>query len=74
MFRPKMVSGPGLPKVNSVRVMGQTAIIIGKVDFNVSINQERRDFNFMYTEIYAKNEDKWKLVQYSFRNNRVTPK
>jgi len=54
--------------------MGQTAIIIGKVDFNVSINQERRDFNFMYTEIYAKNEDKWKLIQYSFRNNRVTPK
>jgi hypothetical protein len=54
-------------KENSVRIIGATAILIGKVDFNVSINGEKKDFNFSFTEVYTKNKKSWSLALYAFQ-------
>jgi hypothetical protein len=53
----------------SIKVYGKSAIIIGKVKFNITINKEIRDFNFGFTEVYAYNRGKWKMILLSFRNN-----
>jgi len=53
----------------SIKIYGNTAVIIGKVNFNISINKEKRDFNFGFTEVYSYNKDKWKMILLSFRKN-----
>lgn len=56
-------------KESSVRIIGQTAIVTGKVDFNVTINGSIQDFNFTFTEVYSKEKRDWKMVLDSFRKN-----
>jgi hypothetical protein len=53
----------------TIKVFGKTAVIMGKVKFNISINKELRDFNFDFTEVYSFNKGKWKLILLSFRNS-----
>lgn len=52
---------------NNVRIFGKTAVLIGKVDFSITLNGEKKDFNFLYTEVYAKNKKSWSLVLYAFQ-------
>lgn len=53
----------------TVNVIGCTAVIVGKVKFNILLNGEKKDFDYGFTEVYTQNEGQWKLVLYSFRNN-----
>jgi hypothetical protein len=53
----------------SIKIYGNTAIIIGKVKFNISINKEKRDFNFRFTEVYSYDKGKWKMILLAFREN-----
>jgi hypothetical protein len=54
-------------KERSARIIGSTAIVMGKVDFNVTINGNAQDFNFSFTEVYTREKKKWKMVLYTFR-------
>jgi hypothetical protein len=51
------------------KIYGNTAIIMGKVKFNISINKEKRDFNFGFTEVYSYHKGKWKMILLAFRGN-----
>jgi hypothetical protein len=53
----------------SIKVFGRSAVIIGKVKFNITINKEIREYNFGLTEVYAYNNGKWKMILLTFRNN-----
>jgi hypothetical protein len=54
-------------KENNVRIFGKTAVLIGKVDFSITLNGEKKNFNFSYTEVYGKNKKGWSLVLYAFQ-------
>jgi hypothetical protein len=51
----------------SIKIYGNTAVIIGKVNFNISINKEKSDFSFGFTEAYSYNKGKWKMILLAFR-------
>ena len=53
----------------AVNVIENTAVLVGKVKFTISLNGEKKDFDFSFTEVYAQGNNSWKLVLYAFRNN-----
>lgn len=53
----------------SVKIFDKTAVVMGKVKFNVTFQGKLADFDFMFTEVYAQQGKKWKLVLHSMRKN-----
>lgn len=53
----------------SVKIYGKTALVTGKVKFNITFLKQLADFDFMFTEAYSYDNGKWKLVLYSLRKN-----
>jgi len=54
---------------HTVNVIENTAVLVGKVKFTISLNGEKKDFDFGFTEVYSQGYNSWKLVLYAFRNN-----
>ena len=48
---------------DTVTVVGSTAVVTGRGIFDVSLRGERYQFNLLYTEVYAREEERWWLVQ-----------
>ncbi|MBO2007896.1 nuclear transport factor 2 family protein [Hymenobacter negativus] len=46
----------------SAKVYGSTAVLVGKATFNVTMNGRRGTYNLVYTEVYTRKNDQWKLV------------
>ena len=46
----------------SIKAYGDTAVLVGKASFNVSMSGFSNTYNLVYTEIYVKKNSKWKLV------------
>lgn len=51
----------------TVNLIGNTAVLVGKVKFTILLNGEKKEFDFGFTEVYAQHEGLWKLVLYAFR-------
>jgi hypothetical protein len=47
------------PKEASVKVYGNTAVLVGRAKFTVNGGSV---YHLIYTEVYTKNNNKWKLV------------
>lgn len=45
----------------SVRIAGTTAVLIGKARFVLTINDEQRTYDRLYTEVYVQEGGKWLL-------------
>lgn len=52
----------------SVRVVGETAILLGKCHFAIHFNGNPAAYDFAYTEVYAMTNKKWKLLLYAVQN------
>jgi predicted ester cyclase len=48
---------------DTVAVVGSTAVVTGRGIFDVSLRGERYQFNLLYTEVYARERERWWLVQ-----------
>lgn len=53
-------------KETSVRIIGNTAIVLEKIRLTAIVGGNEVINPFMVTEVYIKSEDKWKLVSLSF--------
>ncbi len=49
-----------------VKLFGDTAIMLSDVDYGLLLNGEETSHHFMVTEVYKKEENAWKLIQFSF--------
>lgn len=57
----------------SVRMVGETAIVLGKCHFAIHFNGTPKSFDFGYTEVYAKVNSQWKMVLYAVQNLAGNP-
>ena len=48
---------------DTVTVFGSTAVVTGRGIFDVSLRGERYQFSLLYTEVYARERERWWLVQ-----------
>jgi hypothetical protein len=46
-------------------VVGSTAFVLGKCTFSVTFQGQDKTFDFGYTEVYALENDKWKMALYA---------
>jgi hypothetical protein len=49
-------------KVASARVYGSTAVLVGKATFKVTMNGSKGTWTLVYTEVYTRKGNQWKLV------------
>lgn len=49
-------------KEASAKVYGNTAVLVGKARFSVTMNGSRGTWTLVYTEVYTKKNNRWKLV------------
>ena len=49
-------------KEASVKVYGNTAVLVGKARFSVTMNGSKGAWTLVYTEVYTKKNNRWKLV------------
>lgn len=59
----------GRPKYKSIEVksvtvndFGTTAILVGQGIFSIAINGQDMSYNMVYTEVYQKENNQWKLI------------
>jgi hypothetical protein len=64
----------GMLKYNAVdikdakaTVVGATAFVLGNCRFHVTFNGKEMEFDFGYTEVYALQNNKWKMALYAVR-------
>ncbi|MDO7854414.1 nuclear transport factor 2 family protein [Hymenobacter convexus] len=46
----------------SVKVYGNTAVLVGKARFRVTMNGSKGAWTLVYTEVYTRKNNHWKLV------------
>ncbi|MVM29107.1 DUF4440 domain-containing protein [Spirosoma sp. HMF4905] len=49
-------------KESTVKDFGDTAILVGKGMFNIAMNGQDMNYNMVYTEVYLKRNNQWKLI------------
>lgn len=49
-------------KETTVKDFDNTAILVGKGVFNISMNGQAMSYNMVYMEVYKKENDQWKLI------------
>ncbi|SNC65274.1 protein of unknown function [Hymenobacter gelipurpurascens] len=49
-------------KEASAKVYGDTAVLVGRATFKVTMGGSKGTYNLVYTEVYTKKQGKWKLV------------
>src|SRR5882672_11245622 len=49
-------------KETAVRIYDNTAILVGKGRFVITMNQKQGTYNLVYTEVYVKQNNQWKLA------------
>jgi hypothetical protein len=49
-------------KQAAAKVYGTTAVLVGSALFRVTMNGSKGTYNLVYTEVYTKKNDTWKLV------------
>ncbi|MGI4762481.1 MAG: nuclear transport factor 2 family protein [Janthinobacterium lividum] len=49
-------------KEAAVKVYGDTAVLVGRATFKVTIGSPKGTYNLVYTEVYTKKNGQWKLV------------
>jgi ketosteroid isomerase-like protein len=49
-------------KQASVKTFGATVVLVGKATFTVTIHGHTASYNLVYTEVYVKENNKWKIV------------
>ena len=47
---------------STVREFGNTAVLVGKGDFHIAMNGQDLHCNMVYTEVYKKDNNRWKLI------------
>ena len=62
MFNPTSIVFHG----QSVDVFGDTAVVITDCDYALEMGASSTSHHFAVTEVYARQGDEWKLVQFSF--------
>jgi ketosteroid isomerase-like protein len=49
-------------KEASAKSYGDTTVLVGKAEFTVTMGGSKSKYDLVYTEVYAKKADSWKLV------------
>jgi hypothetical protein len=49
-------------KEAAAKMYGDTAVLVGRATFNVTMGGSKGTYNLVYTEVYTKKHGKWKLV------------
>lgn len=46
----------------TVKDFGNTAVLVGEGVFNIAMNNQTMNYNMVYTEVYMKKSNQWKLI------------
>lgn len=57
----------------SARIIGTTAIVLGKCHFAIHFKGNPAAYDFAYTEVYALVNKQWKMVLYAVQNPAAQP-
>lgn len=49
-------------KESTVKDFGTTAVLVGKGVFSIAMNGQGMTYNMVYTEVYIKKHNQWKLI------------